>query len=86
MPDWDFPGHPVVEISPSSSGSVGSIPGQEAKISHASQLKNPKTSNRSKIVTNSMKTLKMVHIKKKRKKSLKQQQQKAFVNQINMKK
>ena len=33
-----------------------------------------------------MKTLKMVHIKKKRKKSLKQQQQKAFVNQINMKK
>ena len=69
MPDWDFPGHPVVEISPSSSGSVGSIPGQEAKISHASQPKNPKTSNRSKIVTNSMKTLKMVHIKKKKKKA-----------------
>ena len=38
------------------------IPGQEAKIPHASW---PKTQNRSNIVTNSIKTFKMFHIKKK---------------------
>ena len=31
----DFPGDPVVETSPSSAGSVGSIPGQGTKIPHA---------------------------------------------------
>ena len=36
----DFPGGPVVKTSPSSEGGVGSIPGQGAKMSHASQPKN----------------------------------------------
>ena len=37
---WDFPGGPVVETSPSDVGGVGSIPGQGAKIPHASWPKN----------------------------------------------
>ena len=36
----DFPGDPVVETSPSSAGSVGSIPGQGTKIPHAFQPEN----------------------------------------------
>ena len=36
----NFPGSPVVKISPFNAGSVGSIPGQEVKILHASGLKN----------------------------------------------
>ena len=39
---WDFPGGPVVKTSPSNVGGVGLIPGQGAKIPHASQ---PKTKN-----------------------------------------
>ena len=39
------------------------IPGQEAKIPHVSWPKNQIIKNRSNIVTNSIKTLKMVHIK-----------------------
>ena len=42
---------------------AGSIPGQEAKILHPPWPKNPKH-NRSNSVTNSVKTLKMVHMKK----------------------
>ena len=42
----------------------GLILGWGAKILHASWPKNLKTENRSNIVTNSIKTLKMVHIKK----------------------
>ena len=57
---WDFPGGPAVRTSPSSAGGVGSIPGGRAKVPHASWLKNQ---NRSNIVTNSMKTFKMAHIK-----------------------
>ena len=34
----DFSGGPVVKISPSKAGGVGSIPGQGAKIPHASIL------------------------------------------------
>ena len=34
-----FPGGPVVKTLPSSAGGAGSIPGQEAKIPHASQRK-----------------------------------------------
>ena len=34
MEDRDFPGSPAVETSPSNAGSVGSIPGQGAKIPH----------------------------------------------------
>ena len=36
----DFPGSPVVNTSPSSAGGSGSIPGQGAKIPHASRPKN----------------------------------------------
>ena len=39
---WDFPGGPVVKTSPSSAGGAGSIPGQGAKIPHASQPGNQK--------------------------------------------
>ena len=35
-----FPGGPVVKTSPSNAGSVGSVPGQEAKIPHISMGKN----------------------------------------------
>ena len=62
----DFPGGPVTESLPSSSGDAGSIPGQGAEIPLAccqkKKKKKPKPFNN--IITNSMKTVKMVHIKK----------------------
>ena len=36
----DFPGGPVVNTQPSNARGAGSIPGQGAKIPHASQPKN----------------------------------------------
>ena len=36
----DFPGGPVIKISPSNARSVGSNPGEGAKIPHASCPKN----------------------------------------------
>ena len=39
----DFPGGPVVKISPSDAGGIGLIPDQGAKIPHASQPKKKKT-------------------------------------------
>ena len=36
----DFPGAPVVKVSPSNAWHVGSIPGQGAEIPHALQPKN----------------------------------------------
>ena len=60
----DFPGSSVVKTSPSNAGGTGLIPGWGAKIPHALQPKNQNIKNKSNIVTNSMKTLKMVHIKK----------------------
>ena len=63
----DFPGSPVVKTSLSNAGGVGLIPGPEVKIPHASGPKNQNIENRSNIVTNSKKTLKMVHVKKKKK-------------------
>ena len=44
-------------------GGVGSIPGQGVKIPHASWPTNQNLKQK-KFVTNSIKTLKMVHIKK----------------------
>ena len=41
----DFPGGPVVKTSPSNAGGAGSIPGQGAKIPHASQPKKKKKKN-----------------------------------------
>ena len=38
----DFPGDPMVKISPSIAGYAGSIPGQRAKIPYALEPKNQK--------------------------------------------
>ena len=62
----DFPADRVVKTLHSNAGGVGSTPGQGAKI-HMPPGKKPKTWNRSNIVINSIKTVKMVHIKKKKK-------------------
>ena len=59
----DFHGGPLVKNLPSNGRDVVSIPGQGTKIPHASQLKNQSINSRSNIVTESIKTLKMVHIK-----------------------
>ena len=59
----DFSGGSVVKISPSSEEDVGSIPGQGSKIPHALQPKN-QTIKQEQYCTNSIKTLKMVPIKK----------------------
>ena len=40
MTSGDFCGGPVVKTSPSNAGDMGSIPGQGAKIQHASWPKN----------------------------------------------
>ena len=52
---------------PFPTGGAGSTPGCGAKTPGALGPKN-KTENRNNIVTNSMKTLKMVHIKKRKEK------------------
>ena len=60
---WDFQGDPVVKTSPSYAGGVGSSPGWGVETPHVSRSKNQiKTIS---TVTNSIKTLKMVHIEKK---------------------
>ena len=59
----------MIKILPSNAGGEGSIPGQEAKISHASWVKNRKhlkrrrRKRRSNIVTNSVETSKTVQKK-----------------------
>ena len=60
----DFSGGPAVKTLPSNAGGAGSIPGLGAKIPHVLWPQNKKQS-RNNIVTNSIETLKMVHIKKK---------------------
>ena len=61
----DFPGGPLLKTSPFNAGDAGSISAHGIKISYALWLKT-KTLNRNNIVTHSIKTLKMVHIKKKK--------------------
>ena len=56
----DFSGSPVIKTSPSNAGGVGLIPGLAAKIPLAAWPK-----NQSSVVTDSIKTLKTVYIKKK---------------------
>ena len=51
-------------VKPFIAEGAGSIPGWEAKIPHAVWPKNQNINNGSNILTNSLKTLKMVHIKK----------------------
>ena len=53
----------MVKTSPSGAGDAGSISGLGAKIPHALQPKNQNI-KQSNFVTNSIKTLKMVYIKK----------------------
>ena len=55
----------MVKTSPFSAAVAGLIPNQGAKIPHASQSKNQNV-EQSNIVTNSVKTFKMVHIQKKK--------------------
>ena len=57
----DFPGDPLVMNLPRNSGGVGLIGELRSHMPHGQKTK---TYNRSNIVTNSVKTLKMVHIKK----------------------
>ena len=42
---WGFPGGPVVKVSPSNSGGMGSTLGQRAEIPHSSGPLPPKTQN-----------------------------------------
>ena len=60
----DFPGSLVVKTLASNAEGAGSIPIWGAKIPHNLWPKT-KTYHRSKVVTNLIKTFKMVHIKKK---------------------
>ena len=55
----------MVKTSSSSAGGAASIPGQGAKIPHMPGGQKSKTQNGSNIVTNSIMTFKMAHIKKK---------------------
>ena len=54
----------MVKTLPSNARNVSSVPGQGAKTTHASWPKKQNTNNRSNIITNAVKALKMVHIKK----------------------
>ena len=56
-----FPGIPVINTSPINARGAGSIYGWGAKLLYASQ---PKQKTEKNIVTNSIRTLKMVHVKK----------------------
>ena len=64
-PIRDNPGGPVVRSLPSHAEGAGLIPGQGAKIPRASRPESQNINNRSNsnIVTESIKTLKMIHIK-----------------------
>ena len=61
----DFPDSPVVKTSSSNIESIGLIPGQGAKIPHTLWPEHQNIKISSNMVTNSIKTLKMVHIKRK---------------------
>ena len=76
-----FSGGPEVQTSPSNGGVVALIPGWGVKIAHVSWPKKSKHKNRSNIVTGSMKTLKMVHIKKKKERKKETKFPKRKINQ-----
>ena len=67
--EWDFPSGPVIKTSPFNVRCEGSMPGQQAKISYASRPKNQNIKQKlyckKQQKKNSIKALKMVHIKKK---------------------
>lgn len=57
----DFPGNPVVKTPHFQCGVAGSVPGQRINILHeVAKIPKPITNN----ITNSIKTLKIIHIKK----------------------
>ena len=58
---WELPGGPVANTPPSKAGGAGLVPGRGDKIPHAC---GPNTENRSNIVRDSVKTLRLVHIQK----------------------
>ena len=60
---WDFPGHLSVKTSPSSAGGVSSISGWAPKITCGLRQKKKKKKERSNIVTDSIRTLRMVQKK-----------------------
>jgi len=60
----DFPGCPVIKTSPSNAKGMGSIPGRGSRIPHASQPKNQNIKQKQYCKKNSIKTFKMVHIRK----------------------
>ena len=57
----------MVETPPSSAGGVGLIPAQGSKTPTCLGPKKQNINNRSYVVTKSIKTFKMVHVKKKKK-------------------
>ena len=63
-----FPGDLVVKILTSSAGVMGSIPGKEAKIPHASKPTNQNIKQKQ-YCTKLNKDIKMVYVKKKKKES-----------------
>ena len=62
-----FPGDPVVKTWPSKAQGAGSNTGRGTRISYASWPNKSKHKTERNIVTNSIKTLKEVHIKTKKK-------------------
>ena len=66
--EWDFPSGSVIKTSPFNVRCEGSIPGEQAKISHTSRPKNQNIKQAILFEKNSIKALKMVDIKKKLKK------------------
>ena len=64
-PHKDFPGSSVAETSPSNEEGTGLIPGWGAKIPHTSGPKHQNIQQKQ-YYKNSIKTLKMVHLKKKK--------------------
>ena len=61
----DFSGSPVVKTSPSNAGSVGLTPCQGTKTPTCLEVKKPENIKQRWYLTNSVGTLKMVHILKK---------------------
>ena len=60
---WDFPGGPVVKTLPSNQGVQVQAPGSQL-WSHMPHGQNTKTQNRNNVVIKSVKTLKIIYVKK----------------------
>ena len=60
----DLPGGTAIKTLSSNARDVGLIPGWGARIPHASWPKNQNIKNKNNITTNSIRALKMAHLKK----------------------